>query len=332
MKKRLGYMMPFLAFGFMFGGAFSAHGQSQPGGASGISVSSGVYSTESGITAEIAAHRDSLRNILVLLKAKLKEALALKDEKVISDVKGEVKYALNEQFANDLAIQESKLAVLIKRADIAESRNKLRLDSKDELIELQLKSYVLETDGPANGSSELELDSQSLFGSRRQSKPDVFFTDPNGVSPSNLAVERTTANPIFPAADDRPAVDELSGATPGRSALGSRRRLHQSNNATIEEARMKLARAASVAEETQATKELKNALVAYFDLDMEEREQILKTVRAEIEQMKQKLEKRASSKNSIIELQFKMFVNEASGLGFFSPPATTDRIDATIRY
>lgn len=293
MKKRLGYMMPFLAFGFMFGGTFSAHGQSQLGSPSNLSQPDKVGFESLGNPVAVGPSQLEFNKKLGYLKAKLTEALTLKDEKIITDVKGELKVALNEHFANDLAIREAKLAGLTKRADNAESQNKQRLAAKEELIELQLQSFVMEKD--TIGSSERDKEFQNLFGIGRQSTPD--------------------ATPGFATSDGPFFGDPNSAAAPS---------VQQNRTSTIGVARMKLAAASSADEETQATKELKVALDAYFDRDLEERNRLLKTVRADIEKMKQKLEKRANSKNSIIDLQFKMVVNEASGLGFFSPAATSN--------
>lgn len=247
---------------------------------------------------------------LARLKSKLKEALALKDDEIILNTKEEVKNALHEQLAHDFALQESQLSRLIKRTENAAALNKQRLAAKDELIELQLQSYVIEKD--SIGSSDRDVELRNLFGTRRQTaapslvpiateKPDNNGLDDLAFSFEPPAV-RTSADPKL---DDSPLVQ-------------------QNRTTTIEAARMKLARASSEEEEARAKKELENALVAYFDRDLEERNRLLKTVCADIEKMQRKLEKRVSSKNSIVELQFKMFVNEASGLGFFSPSATTN--------
>ena len=194
-------------------------------------------------------------------------------------------------FANELAIRESELAVLIKRADNAESQYKQRLDSKDELIELQLQSYVLEADAP-----------EASLGGNMPRLPAGALAAPGGRILSSGLTSPTT----------------LGGG--GSSGLGGTGQVPQQNDkTTIEEARMKLARAASVDQESQATKELKEALSVYFLRDLEERDRLLKIVRADIEKMQQKLKQRSSSKDAIVGLQFKIFVNEASGLGFFSP-------------
>lgn len=321
MKMRLGYM-PLLSLAFMLGSECSAHGQSTFDGGGGIYPSdlSKPEKTNSGFdfTGNPNAVGSSFRQSgekLAFLKRKLIEALTLKDEKIITDVKGEVKDVLNEHFAHDLAIRESELARLIKRADNAESQNKQRLDSKDELIELQLQSYVMDNDAPGAspvGDPLLSEKAVTVPGSNERysslgSRSSTTVGGSGGFTPLTLPNSSKRSSAINSTGE---------GTGPG---------LQQTNKATIEKARMKLARAVSADDEAKATKELKEALSVYFLHDLEERDRLLKAVRADIEKMKQKLEKRSNSKSSIVDLQFKLFVNEASGLGFFSPKVTATK-------
>jgi hypothetical protein len=334
MKIRFSYTKPLLTLAFMLNGEHAVRGQislsdpnyGKPSVGSPLDLSGPPHTSVSGPgpaslqghkmysrkTENPDPHAKSLRQSgekLAHLKAKLAQAISLKDEKIIAEVKGEVKDALNEHFAYDLALRETVTARLIKRADSAESQNKQRLALKDELIDLQLQSYVMEKDSLAVGSSELDLDSPSLFGSKSETTSNDF---------GNRRASSLKSSPLATPLSGNGA-DPFSGLS-----VDSVREPQQNPIVMIEKARLKLATVASVDEESQATKELREALGVYYLRDLEERDRLLKTVRADIEKMKQKLEKRASSENSIVELQFKLFVNEASGLGFFSPKATTN--------
>jgi hypothetical protein len=67
-----------------------------------------------------------------------------------------------------------------------------------------------------------------------------------------------------------------------------------------------------------ATSETREALSEYFDRDLESRQKELDEVRHGLEEMKNKLKKRADAKEEILALQIQMLENEADGLGFFS--------------
>ena len=345
MKKRIVFATQCLALVLVYGTSFSAHGQyddvqrfgtrgnPQANGAAPSSRSAtdnagfsfnGVLNNALTITGNpdpIGKNfRESVKKVAVL-KMKLQEAISLNNEKFISEVKSEAKSALAEHFDRELAVQGSIQANLIRRADSAASQNQLRRSSKDELINLQLQSYVMEKDTPSLDLGAKNLDELSLIDlgrkdQARRSGPDVSSL--GGGGGDRFANIRTPGVPSNPTDTSDPTLD--SGFKFAHNP--------QNPKAMIESARTKLAEATTTKEESQATEELKAALVNYFDRDLEERDRLLKMVRSDIEKMKQKLEKRASSKSSIVELQFKMIVNEASGLGFFSPTVTTKPISA----
>jgi hypothetical protein len=342
MKKRIVFATQCLALVLVYGTSFSAHGQDDVSrfGTSGNPQVSGTSPSARRATDNTPGFtfngvlnnaltitgnpdpigknfRESVEKVAVL-KRKLREAISLNNEKFISEAKSEAKSALVEHFDRELAVQGSILANLSKRADSTASQNQLRRSSKDELINLQLQSYVMEKDTPSLDLGAKNLDEQSLFDLGRMSGPDVTAATPGfGTRSPNI---RTAGDPSNPTdASDPNLISVVQFAHNPRNPKAIK--------AIIESARAKLAEATTTNEESQATDELKAALVNYFDRDLEERDRLLKMVRADIEKMKQKLEKRASSKSSIVELQFKMIVNEASGLGFFSPPVTTDRLD-----
>ncbi len=343
MKKRIVFATQCLALVLVYGTSFSAHGQyddvqrfgtsaaPQANGTSPSarratdntpgftfnSVLNNAYTITENPDPIGKNFRESVEKVAVL-KRKLREAISLNNEKFISEAKSEAKSALVEHFDRELAVQGSILANLSKRADSTASQNQLRRSSKDELIDLQLQSYLLEKDSPKLGIGAKSLDELSSFDLGRMSVPDVTATPGFGNRNPNIRTAGVPSNPT-----DASDPNLISGVQFAHNP--------QNPKAMIESARAKLAEATTTKEESQATDELKTALVIYFDRDLEERDRLMKTVRTDIEKMKQKIEKRASSKNSIIELQFKMVVNEASGLGFFSPQVTTDRFGDQLR-
>jgi hypothetical protein len=86
----------------------------------------------------------------------------------------------------------------------------------------------------------------------------------------------------------------------------------------IAEARGKLAGVEDPESERKALEELQQALGQYFDKDMEIRRAELERVRSGLNDMEARLQKRAAAKEGIVQLQLKMIINEADGLGFFS--------------
>jgi hypothetical protein len=66
-------------------------------------------------------------------------------------------------------------------------------------------------------------------------------------------------------------------------------------------------------------KQLRSALQQYFDTDMEERVREFDKVKARLEEMEAKLQRRLSSDREIIELQLKQMLHKADGLDFSIP-------------
>jgi hypothetical protein len=70
------------------------------------------------------------------------------------------------------------------------------------------------------------------------------------------------------------------------------------------------------AEKAALMKKLQAAVSSQFDRDMEHRESELTKLEERFNKLRQQLERRRRAKNDIIELQIKVLVNEAEGLGF----------------
>jgi hypothetical protein len=68
----------------------------------------------------------------------------------------------------------------------------------------------------------------------------------------------------------------------------------------------------------KATKELASALDEYFEEDMKARGKELDNIRARLANLERQLDRRREKKQEIIDLQMKVALNEADGLGFYS--------------
>ena len=64
---------------------------------------------------------------------------------------------------------------------------------------------------------------------------------------------------------------------------------------------------------------------AIFDKDMTSRETDLSQLEERLTKLRNQLKRRKEAKSEIIQLQIKLMVNEADGLGFSGTPAIKDR-------
>jgi hypothetical protein len=69
-----------------------------------------------------------------------------------------------------------------------------------------------------------------------------------------------------------------------------------------------------------ATDELTKLLDKYFEEDMKARTEELKDVQQRLANLQAQLERRRAKKQEIVDLQMKVALNEADGLGFYSAP------------
>src|SRR3954468_20114951 len=75
-------------------------------------------------------------------------------------------------------------------------------------------------------------------------------------------------------------------------------------------------------EKSAAQKKLNEALSKYFDEDMVQREKELKQVEERVTKLHDLLDRRRSSKQEIIDLEAKVALNQANGLGFYDGETT----------
>jgi hypothetical protein len=71
----------------------------------------------------------------------------------------------------------------------------------------------------------------------------------------------------------------------------------------------------------KANSKLRDLLDKYFEQDMTHRQKELESIESRLQKLHAQLEHRRAKKQDIIDLQVKMSVNEADGLGFYSQPA-----------
>jgi hypothetical protein len=79
-------------------------------------------------------------------------------------------------------------------------------------------------------------------------------------------------------------------------------------------------READEAKKADLTKQLEAAVAKQFDLDMEGRETEMTKLEERLTKLRAQLDRRRKAKTDIIQLQVKVLVNEAEGLGFTGQP------------
>lgn len=70
-------------------------------------------------------------------------------------------------------------------------------------------------------------------------------------------------------------------------------------------------------EKKQGETTISNALSKYFELDMQNREEEIREIEERVKKLRAQLETRREAKDQLIELQLKVLINEANGLGFY---------------
>lgn len=85
----------------------------------------------------------------------------------------------------------------------------------------------------------------------------------------------------------------------------------------IQEAAKLVSEAPDKAAKAAATTNLRQRLDEYFESDMHKREQQLIDIQARVQRLRTQLEHRRAKKQEIIDLQAKVAINEAEGLGFY---------------
>src|SRR5262245_56313100 len=133
----------------------------------------------------------------------------------------------------------------------------------------------------------------------------------------NNALEGTSPNPF----GENPAVlrySLFSEAPSGRSE--------------IEQIMRQLRETEDTAKKAELTKQLEAAVSKHFDEDLKTREEELEKLEQRVSKLKAQLERRRKAKADITQLQIKVLINDAEGLGFSDawPSATgTGRRPAT---
>ena len=121
--------------------------------------------------------------------------------------------------------------------------------------------------------------------------------------PVDRALRRDNAFPPF----SDPTKSALQYAPSSHSDIAARSEIGRLMNQLRE---------ASDAQKPELTKQLESAVDKYFDDDMKARETELTKLEERLSKLRNQLDRRRKAKAEIIQLQIKVLLNEADGLGF----------------
>lgn len=118
--------------------------------------------------------------------------------------------------------------------------------------------------------------------------------------------------------DREPVRGQDLGAAPGGVGTSGYRTAtpSQIRNRKLRSALQSLRTAKTAEAKAKAKDAVSNLLKEQFDADLKQREKEIANVEARIQQLRDILDKRRTARDEIIQLQLKVIVNEAEGLGF----------------
>jgi hypothetical protein len=149
----------------------------------------------------------------------------------------------------------------------------------------------------AGWSTQIFAQEDDLFGS-------------NSTSEYRPAAKRSSSPPASSQPAARYFYQPAAGMNPRGNPSGSLRQAAEAvRNAKGED------------EATAAKKKLNELVDKFFDEDMAQRQKELKQLEDRLAKLREQLERRKTKKQDIVDLQMKVLLNEADGLGFFSAEA-----------
>lgn len=254
---------------------------------------------------------EDLQNPFNALLKQLKNAKSVEQK---AQAKKAIQAALVEYFNTDMKQRRTELEKLTSRSSGMSAALEKRAAAKEQLVDLQLKSFKYEVEG-------LGLFSKQHAESQRKERQKLgYFAAPS------RPVDRPSASHIAPnglvphiAPDGLVTVTWSLDVSPLKTAM---RR--------VAEGQKKLQNAKSEEDQKKATSELRNALSEYFDVDMKTRQQEIDKINTGLKKMEGGLQKRADAKDDIVDLQLQIIVNEAEGLGFFRKSASSSSHDDSL--
>lgn len=244
----------------------------------------------------------NLQKTLETLKQAKDEEARKKSLETLSSV-------VSQLFDEDLKRRESEVGDIRNRAAKLKTLIDKRKESKDRIVDLQLKIQLNEVEGlgftvKPNGRKQFE--SLYLGDMAGLGMGSAMGIDPGVRYPQVLGI---------------PGGDMYAGGDAAGAADDPRRQSETAFHAAT--AKLKVAN--SEEERQAASQLLRSALEDYFAADLGVREREVKGIHERVESLDKLIERRRQARDQVISLQLEVLKNEADGLGFFSTSSGFNR-------
>lgn len=207
---------------------------------------------------------------------------------------------VSQLFDADLKRRESEVGDIRNRAAKLKALINKRKESKDRIVDLQLKIQLNEVEG-------LGFAVKQRSGGRNQNP---YYGGAGGMG---TEVMMDGAGGMYSPVLGLPGGDDYGGGYSIEYA-DPRRNIEK----TLREVMAKLKQAKSDDDRQTAEKLLRSALEDYFAADLEIREREIKEIQTRVVNLEKLIERRRQARDQVISLQLEVLKNEADGLEFFS--------------
>jgi len=239
--------------------------------------------------------------------AKLQKAIETlkqaKDEEARKKSLETLSSVVSQLFDEDLKRRESEVGDIRNRAAKLKALIDKRKESKDRIVDLQLKIQRNEVEG-------LGFAVKQRSGGRN---PNQYY---GGAAQEGMEMMMGGPGIMYSPVLGLPGEEDY-GAGASTESADPRRKVEQ----TLRDSTVKLKQAKSEDDRRSAEKLLRSALEDYFAADLEIREREIKRIQKRITNLDKLIERRRQARDPVISLQLEVLTNEADGLGFFSTSA-----------
>jgi DNA repair exonuclease SbcCD ATPase subunit len=230
------------------------------------------------------------------------------DEAKKAEVTKKLEAAVTKFFDEDVKVRESELTKLDERLKKLRAHLDRRNKAKTDIIQLQLKVLVNEAEGLGFSGALLDPAGEpGIIAAPRQPYPG---SGPAAPYPGSKGYPGSSKD--YPGSGTRKMRDP---ATSGWTLIPVDPSASAAAQGEIARLMHQLREVAEQAKKTELTKQLETAITKSFDDDMKSRETELAGLEDRLKKLKDQIERRRKAKADIIQLELKVLVNEAEGLG-----------------
>ena len=252
--------------------------------------------------------RQQLEHLRKSTIAKLKST---SDQEQRSDILDHMKSILDKFFDREMDSRSQAISSIEERSKKLLAELQKRKQSKQQIIDLQLK--ILEFDAKGLGYFN-EPAANDASGDATTATPKEFPLGAGNHNPARITVDKLDGKRVRVSTEfgggDYSAfylidTDAYDGWTPQRLKR------------TMEGWKRSLKNAAGAEELQKAKAKVLEGMNSYFDADIQHRKQAIDKITKRADELRKQLDARQKAKDEIISLQMKVIENEAAGLGFY---------------